>query len=187
MYHIKADKRSVQSAELIYQCVLELMEIKTYDQISVTDIQRKSGLARTTFYRCFDNLSDVFFWKCDEAFHAAFSSYQQPFFRGEFDLARHFVNYWIVNYEILDALMKTYHMDIIFTCYIKNASILEERYGALPNQPKEHAEYYLSVRTGFMLSILIAWLNGGRKENADEIISIIREQFTMLKNDIEIQ
>jgi hypothetical protein len=77
-------------------------------------------------------LSDVFFWKCDEAFHAAFSSYQQPFFRGEFDLARHFVNYWIVNYEILDALMKTNHMDIIFTCYIKNASILEERYGLVP-------------------------------------------------------
>jgi hypothetical protein len=33
-------------------------------------------------------------------------------------LARHFVNYWIVNYEILDALMKTNHMDIMFTCYL---------------------------------------------------------------------
>ena len=75
MYHIREDKRSAQSAELIYQCILKLMDQKSYDLISVTDIQRKSGIARTTFYRCFDNISDVFLWKCDEAFHTAFSTY----------------------------------------------------------------------------------------------------------------
>ena len=187
MYHIRKDKRSQQSAESIYKSLLAIMEYKSFEQISVTDIQKKAGIARTTFYRCFDNLSDVFFWKCDEAFHAVFSSYQQPFFRGEFDLARHFVNYWITHYGILEALMKINHLDIIFTCYMRNAKILEERYGPLPNQPKKHEAYYLSVRTGFMLSILIAWLNGGRKENADEIIEIIGEQFAMLKDDIEAQ
>ena len=80
MYHIREDKRSAQSAELIYQYILKLMDQKSYDLISVTDIQRKSGIARTTFYRCFDNISDVFLWKCDEAFHTAFSTYHPPAF-----------------------------------------------------------------------------------------------------------
>ena len=186
MYHIREDKRSAQSAELIYQCILKLMDQKSYDLISVTDIQRKSGIARTTFYRCFDNISDVFLWKCDEAFHTAFSTYHPPAFRGEFDLARHFVNYWIQNYKILEILMRINRLDIIFTCHMKNAYILEEKYGVLPNFPRAHTEYYVSVRTGFTISILLAWLKGGRKENADEIIEIIREQFAVLKNDMDI-
>ena len=186
MYHIREDRRSEQSAELIYDCILKLMDQKSYDKISVTDIQRKSGIARTTFYRCFDNILDVFLWKCDAAFQAAFSSYRPPDYRGEFDLARHFVNYWIENYQILEILMRISRPDIIFTCHMKNAYILEERYGVLPNLPRAHSEYYLSVRTGFTISILFAWLKGGRKENADEIIAIIREQFMILKNDTDI-
>ena len=69
---------------------------------------------------------------------------------------------------------------------MKNAYILEEKYGVLPNLPRAHTEYYVSVRTGFTISILLAWLKGGRKENADEIIEIIREQFAVLKNDMDI-
>ena len=41
MYHIREDKRSAQSAELIYQYILKLMDQKSYDLISVTDIRKR--------------------------------------------------------------------------------------------------------------------------------------------------
>ena len=186
MYHIRKDKRSQQSAESIYQSLLAIMDYKPFEQISVTDIQKKAGIARTTFYRCFDNLADVLFWKCDEAYQAVFSSYQPSDFRGEFDLARHFVNYWIGHYEILELLMNINRQDIIFACHMKNAYLLEAKFGILPNLPEKHAAYYLAVRTGFNISILYAWLKGGRKETAEEIIEIIREQFSVLKNDKDV-
>ena len=47
----------------------------------------------------------------------------------------------------------------------------------------------LGLLIGFgmnVICILLAWLKGGRKENADEIIEIIREQFSVLKNDMDI-
>lgn len=59
MYHIKEDKRSLRSAQLIYQGLLDCLEEKEFQQISISDIQRKSFVSRSTFYRLFDTLNDV--------------------------------------------------------------------------------------------------------------------------------
>ena len=61
MYHISKDKRALQSSELIYNGLLECIKKKPFDQISVSDLQKASGVARSTFYRAFDNISDVLY------------------------------------------------------------------------------------------------------------------------------
>ena len=40
--------------------------------------------------------------------------------------------------------------------------------------------YFMAVRTGFTISILTAWLEGGRKETTEEIIEIVGEQLAYL-------
>ena len=32
--------------------------------ITITDIQKASGVGRATFYRSFDNINDVLYWQC---------------------------------------------------------------------------------------------------------------------------
>lgn len=68
MYHISKDKRTIESARLIYEGLLECLKTKAFDQITVSDLQKESGVARSTFYRAFDNISDVLYWKCDTRF-----------------------------------------------------------------------------------------------------------------------
>ena len=46
MYHISNDKRAVQSADLIYNGLLQCLEKKSFDQITVTDVQKAVGLGR---------------------------------------------------------------------------------------------------------------------------------------------
>lgn len=59
MFHVHADKRTQGSAKKISSALTELMRTKNFEQITITDLQRKIGIARTTFYRSFDNLVDV--------------------------------------------------------------------------------------------------------------------------------
>ena len=49
----KRDKRSIQSSEWIYDALKELMYVKDYSKITVTDIVNKANIGRTTFYRYF--------------------------------------------------------------------------------------------------------------------------------------
>ncbi|MBB5182150.1 hypothetical protein HNQ47_000153 [Catenisphaera adipataccumulans] len=43
-----------------------------------------------------------------------------------------------------------------------------------------HSNYFLAIRTGFTISILTAWLQGGEKESIDEIIEIVNEQLALM-------
>lgn len=176
MYHISKDKRAIQSSELIYKGLLECIKKKPFDQITVSDLQKASGVARTTFYRAFDNISDVLYWKCDTCFYEALVSYQPQSFQGELELARHYFEYWINHSDILELLMQINRPDIIYACHMKNADILQQRFGNLPNINTKHSNYFIAIRTGFTISILTVWLKSGRKESADELVQIIEEQ-----------
>lgn len=180
MYHISDDKRAKQSAELIYSGLCDCLTRKSFDQITVTDLQRASGVARTTFYRAFDNPADVLYWKCDACFQEVLGSYTPERFPNEMELALHYFRYWMDHSDILELLVKINRQDIIYVCHMKNAQLLQQRYGPVPGLSESHSRYFMAIRTGFTISILTAWLSGGRKETPEEIVAILREQMILL-------
>lgn len=66
MYHVGSTKRSRDSAELIYYGIAICAQQQPLEAITVSEIQRITGVARTTFYRSFDSVQDVLEWKCDQ-------------------------------------------------------------------------------------------------------------------------
>lgn len=184
MYHISNDKRARKSAELIYDGLCECLDRKSFEQITVTDLQRTSGVARTTFYRAFDNMSDVLYWKCDICFQEVFEGYFPKSFPTETELALHFFRYWTNHSDILTRLIKINRQDIIYACHMKNAETMQKRFGEIPNLSETHKKYFMPIRTGFIISVLTAWLSGGRKETPEEIVEILREQIGLLVKSI---
>lgn len=184
MYHISQDKRAIQSSELIYNGLLECIKKKPFDQITVSDLKKASGVARTTFYRAFDNISDVLYWKCDACFQEVLGIYNPKQFQDEINLARHYFAYWVNHSNILELLIQINRQDIIYSCHMKNADILQEKFGELPDIRMEHGNYFIAIRTGFTISILTTWLKGGRKESTDELVQIIEEQLAFLAKNI---
>lgn len=186
MYHISNDKRARQSAQLIWNGLLDCMKKKNFNEITITDLQKSSGVARTTFYRAFDNISDVLYWKCDTCFHEALSNCTTATLLNEVDFAKYYFKYWIDHSEILEWLIKINRQDIIYACHIKNAEELQQKYGNPDGLGIKHGDYFMSIRTGFTISILTVWLKNGRKESADELVEIIEEQLTILAKGSQI-
>lgn len=176
MYHIKNDKRSKQSAQLIWNGLLKCLEDKTFDDITITDIQRTSTVARTTFYRCFDNLSDILYWRCDFCFKEALSDFKPTEFLNESDIIKRYFSYWMTNGEILSLLTKINRQDIIYASHMKNAEQLKEAFGAIPELDNSSERYFMAIRTGVTLSVLKAWLDSDRKETPDELAQILKKQ-----------
>lgn len=177
MYHIINDKRAIRSANLIYDGLAKCLKKKSFEQVTITDIQKTTGVARTTIYRCFDNLSDVLYWKCDLCFQEALSCSEDNCNGDELKLINHYFSYWITNYEILELLIKSNLQDIIYACHLKNAKTLEEMYGKLPNMDEILSRYYIPVRTSVTIGVLKAWLDVGRNESAEELVQILKAQF----------
>lgn len=74
MYHIKEDKRAKASVELICDGLKRCLKEKSFESVTISDIQRVSGVSRSTFYRNFDRIEDVLALMCDRVFVEAFLS-----------------------------------------------------------------------------------------------------------------
>lgn len=180
MYHIRRDKRSAQSAQLIYNGLLQCLKKKSFDQITVTDVQKTSGVARTTIYRCFDNLSDILYWQCDLCFQEALLSATPKIVSNEWQLILDYFSYWMNHSDILKLLIDINRQDIIYACHMKNATALEQSYGILPGMDETNAKYFMAIRTGVTISVLKAWLDGDRKETTEELMQILKVQCAYL-------
>lgn len=181
MYHISKDKRAAQSADLIYHGLLQCLYCKSFDQITVTDVQKASGVARTTIYRCFDNLSDILYWRCDLCFKEALHSIQATNAPNESELIPAYFSYWTEHSDILKLLIDINRQDIIYACHMKNAKILEQSYGTLPGLDEKNRRYFMAIRTGVTISVLKAWLDGGQKETAQELVQILQKQCGIIR------
>lgn len=180
MYHIKKDKRSQKSAELIYEGLSHCMEVKTFDKITITDIQHASSVGRATFYRDFDNIKDVLYWQCDAHYQEVMNGYflQSNGNFNPYNFIKYFFDYWISesNSNILEQIISIGYYDIIFSCHFKNSSIIKN------NEPKSRVdendffEYYLSTLIGGFIGLLVSWISNGKIFTADEIIEKMKAE-----------
>ena len=180
MYHISKDRRALNSSQAIYQGLLQCLEEKPFDHITISDLQKASGVARTTFYRSFDNISDVLYWQCDTCFMEVLDKCASKLKSGPLEFAKQYFAYWMEHSDILELLIRINRQDIIYACHMKNAERLQEKFGPMPGMVPEHGRYFVAVRTGFTISVLTTWLQGGRKETPEELIEIIKEQFSCI-------
>lgn len=60
-----ADKQALCATDRMERAFFELLETQHYSKISVTQLIRKAGVSRTTFYRKYDDIFDMYKKVCD--------------------------------------------------------------------------------------------------------------------------
>ena len=136
MYHIKHDKRAESSAELICTAVLELLETNPLGEITISDVQRRSTVSRSTFYRNFDSLEDVLALLCDRGFDEIAAGSGAPVYIRVF-------HYWFNNAAVLEALVRTGRADILAESLKK----LLLRSKELPGMDEARLDYFCLLYT----------------------------------------
>ena len=56
----KGESKYLYTAQLMNQALLKLLETKDLDYITITEITKKAGVNRSTFYLHYDNIYDLF-------------------------------------------------------------------------------------------------------------------------------
>ncbi len=176
MYHKKQDKRSIQSCDLIYIALDQLLKEKSFESISVKDVVDRANIGRTTFYRNFDAIEDVLRLKCDEAFDGMkeylIINNQNPL------ILKTFLRYWYLDSKILEILIHIKRTDIIFDSFSRIIEdflqIIDTRIGTLI----QHKNYFIAIRIGVALNILEQWIKDGKNIPPDDLADLIKTQFT---------
>ena len=162
----------------IMNAVMSLMTEKNYMDITVTDIVNKAGVARASFYRNFNSISDVIdditIEASDEMIEELFpvlSSNDERKWR-EF-LFHHFYHFMKIKNEMND--IKFENMSIIFN---RMSDQIQEGERSLP-QDTIRDRYIIIGKWGLINTILQKWIDTGAKETPEEMIDYIMSFITL--------
>ncbi len=175
MYHIKTDKRSQTSAKLICEGLISCMKKKEFTQITITDIQRASSVGRSTFYRLFDNTSDVVAYMCDRQFGEALANVSSFKELSAEDAAKEIISSMMSKEEVITAIAKSGRMDILYSSARTNAiamrDVITEKYGLdkFLRLTDDQIDYFVAGLLSLMFSCLAVWINHGRTETVDQV------------------
>ena len=183
MFHIKSDKRSQTSAKLVCDAMLQLLEIKTFDEITISDIQRKSTIGRATFYRLFDNTIDVLHYLCDQIFENI-TLQQKDLNQPPSQTMILFIQQWMNNDILLKGIMESGHIEVLYRVIFPRMEDAKQLLHFDVCTDDDSTDYLINIATTALIGGLSAWMKHGKRETADEVFQSIKNVINVLHHTI---
>ena len=184
MYHLKEDMRAEKSAELLYEALTRCMSKREFDKITISELSKESSVSRATFYRNFDEVIDILYWKCDRLFREVLTAFvaSEPNLMQADELINYVFNFWTKHTDILEILIEHGRVDIIYNSFLNNAGVVMEYLSKKLHLPEWNTRYFISTRVGIFVGIFQAWITGGKQESATELTKILNQQALAMKS-----
>jgi AcrR family transcriptional regulator len=175
MYRIGNEKRKIQSAKLICQALEQLMLNKKYDEITVIQIVEKAGVGRATFYRLFDDKSDVVLYQMESVFNEILdkSAANGDNVKSADELSIALFDLWLSHKNLFLSLIKA---NLYESFQNQLSSIIEQRLSFLKDAIKldnRNWKYFIHIRSSMLFAALrVAITQYGNDKSSDIIKSL---------------
>lgn len=170
----KGSESNRLAKECIVTALVELMKVRDYDSISITDIAKKAGVSRMAYYRNYTSKDDIlnkYIEEVGENIHQKIaesnsSAIPYEYFYALFEQLGKYSDLAIVAYRA--------HLgELILTALIKNMFI------TFPPPDNSAAErYHRFFLAGAFYNVFIEWLKGGLTEDCATMARICADMAT---------
>jgi AcrR family transcriptional regulator len=167
------NKRKKESQEKIERAFIELIQTKNVEEVTVTDICNLTHLNRSTFYAnyldIYDLIDKIKIKMIEDFFDIYKDETSNQYHSYDFLKLFHHINenqlfyktYFKLNFDLTDSVK-----------YIDSREI--ERFHA----DSKNIDYHIEFFKAGLNAILKKWLNSGCKESPEEIVNILRAEYT---------
>jgi AcrR family transcriptional regulator len=179
MYHIKQDKRSLASAELIGEAMLKCLEEKEFHQVTIVDLQKQSTVSRATFYRLFDRTEDVLEWMYERQIQEANQNYQEMKSEERPSFLQYLLEFFYENSMLVEQLIRAQKIGILHRVHQKNVPWFLELFPVTGELSDNEYDYYSSTFTALLIGSLMVWMSHGKQETPQQLYQILKQQMEL--------
>lgn len=166
--------KAIKTKNQISKALIELLNNKPLDLITIKELAKKAEISRTAFYNNFNNLDDVLKYIYQRAHKQIFKEkYSQLEYVYSDEHILDMISFFDKNSKLLLVLIKwnlieliaKYNTEIVlgYTQHYKNKFI------------REHAFYFISYYHGSLFNICTYWITNGKQESIETLFKIINE------------
>ena len=196
MYQETIDKRVIRTRMKLFNALRQLLDEKPIHSISVIEITKIAGIGRASFYRHFNSLEDILKWRIQYEDNDLKQMFLQIQDRPVAEIILFFLQAWMQRNPLLVCLIKSNRMDILEAQILEDQKALEFLIeGRISNarvpyrsRAPSHAiladnttsGYIDTILSGLLSSILVKWVEEGKKETPEELTHIVMTTINML-------
>ena len=166
--------KAIKTKNQISKALIELLNNKPLDLITIKELAKKAEISRTAFYNNFNNLDDVLKYIYQREHKQIFKEkYSQLEYVYSDEHILDMISFFDKNSKLLLVLIKwnlieliaKYNTEIVlgYTQHYKNKFI------------REHAFYFISYYHGSLFNICTYWITNGKQESIETLFKIIKE------------
>ena len=160
----------------IIDAVIQLMTEKNYMDITVTDIVKKAGVARASFYRNFNSINDVIDVIVDEISDELIGDIFPTLYNSDERKWREFLFNHFYRFTRKQQQMGKIHPQNLNVLFARMDNKMQQKESNFPAETIR--DKYIAIGTvGLINSITKKWMDSGAKETPEEMIDFIMSLF----------
>ncbi len=166
---------ALRSKEWLVTALLELMQQKPFQDISISEIAAKADLSRRTFYRSFSSKEEVICYHLNSIWRAGFAQLSADTDHSYWRTICWYLELWYAHRELALLLYRNDLMSLLLREY---NNIFHEIYlmrkGDYPLAKQPQAmDYALAYSAGGLLNILWQWASEGMQKGPKEVADLL--------------
>ena len=182
MYKLCKSEQSAQRQRQLEEGLLRVMNVTSFEDITISDLCQQLGIPRKSFYRYFSSKDGALHALIDhtlmeyEQFNAARPADSRSLNR---DLETYFL-FWLEKKPFLDALAKNGINGMLFERslrYVSTETVLPSR--LLDGEAQRMRQHVISFTICGLMTMMLQWYADGYKETPAEMAAIAARLITM--------
>ena len=170
--NIMAENKQVQrSREWIFEALILLMKKTKFQDITISDITAKAGVARLTFYRNYNSKEEIIIYEGKKIYNKLMVDLTQNSFGDSviYESIKKIIGVFNDYADLFDLLLKNNLDYLIMQSFeVEISNILKKIFG-VDNTDKYKVKFY----EGALFAIAVEWIKNSREESIDEMTDII--------------
>ena len=160
--------------ESIFFALMQLMEKKKFNDITITEITNRAGVSRMSYYRNYVEKKEIILSYMDELFETYWENiHSKP--QDDFQSACLYFNYFRENKKLLFHILESGLTQFILekhNLYLQ--TIFKDLYNHVTLESTKE-KYVIDFLSGGLFKTLISWAEGGMQESNEYMAKIVCE------------
>ena len=184
MYHIVEDERARRSAKRIVYGLEESLGSVSIGEITISRLCAQCGVSRATFYRLFDNLTDVLAYRCDQILDEAAARVRQKPDPNPRETSIFILKSWMQHPALMKALMDGHYLEVLYQSHINHLDTMRELFLKAEVRNKKTVDILVQHLCLLLPGSLIIWQRNGGTETAEDIYEQTTNSFRILSRSL---
>ncbi len=179
----ESDERYSTAEDAIMESFFLLMEEKDYEKITVSDIVKKSGIVRSTFYNHYENVMDLVAAAEDNTITDIFQMMESFHPKNDYDLCKSYF-LAICNYTKKNPFLANLFKSPRGDTFMEKALNMFHKYvsmtgkeGNVEPASREHSTFLIAGTIGFAIGVLHKWTAENFASPAETVADVLAQAF----------